>query len=134
MARQFSSLSIYNYRVYFFGQMISLVGTWMQTTAQAWLVLKITGSPFALGAVTTLQFLPITLFTLFGGVFADRLPKRRMLMITQSIAMAQAFVLGALVATDTVQLWHIYVLALTLGTVNAFDGPVRADRQDCQIP
>lgn len=125
MARQFSSLSIYNYRVYFFGQMISLVGTWMQTTAQAWLVLRITGSPFALGAVTTLQFLPITLFTLFGGVFADRLPKRKMLMVTQSVAMAQAFVLGTLVATDAVQLWHIYVLALTLGTVNAFDGPVR---------
>ena len=125
MARQFSSLSIYNYRVYFFGQMISLVGTWMQTTAQAWLVLRITGSPFALGAVTTLQFLPITLFTLFGGVFADRLPKRKMLMVTQSIAMTQAFVLGTLVATDAVQLWHIYVLALTLGTVNAFDGPVR---------
>ena len=125
MARQFSSLSIYNYRVYFFGQMISLVGTWMQTTAQAWLVLRITGSPFALGAVTTLQFLPITLFTLFGGVFADRLPKRRMLMITQSIAMIQAFVLGALVVTGRVELWHIYVLALTLGTVNAFDGPVR---------
>ena len=125
MARQFSSLSIYNYRVYFFGQMISLVGTWMQTTGQAWLVLKLTGSPFALGTVTTLQFLPITLFTLFGGVFADRLPKRRMLVITQSIAMTQAFILGGLVATDTVQLWHIYVLALTLGTVNAFDGPVR---------
>lgn len=125
IARQFSSLSIYNYRVYFFGQMISLVGTWMQTTAQAWLVLKITGSPFALGAVTTLQFLPITLFTLFGGVFADRLPKRRVLMVTQSIAMAQAFVLGTLVVTGNVQLWHIYLLALTLGTVNAFDGPVR---------
>lgn len=125
MARQFSSLSIYNYRVYFFGQMTSLVGTWMQTTAQAWLVLRITGSPFALGAVTTLQFLPITLFTLFGGVFADRLPKRRILMTTQSLAMVQAFVLGTLVATDTVQLWHIYLLALTLGTVNAFDGPVR---------
>src|SRR5512143_4216763 len=87
--RQFSSLRNYNYRVYFFGQMTSLVGTWMQTTSQAWLVLKITGSPFALGAVTTLQFLPITIFALFGGVIADRLPKRRMLMITQSLAMVQ---------------------------------------------
>ncbi|MEO6397918.1 MAG: MFS transporter, partial [Tepidiformaceae bacterium] len=125
MARQFSSLTIHNYRVYFFGQMISLVGTWMQTTGQAWLVLKITGSPFALGAVTTLQFLPITLFTLFGGVFADRLPKRRMLIITQAFAMAQAFILGILVVSGRVELWHIYVLALSLGTVNAFDGPVR---------
>ena len=125
MARQFASLSIYNYRVYFFGQMISLVGTWMQTTAQAWLVLKITGSPFALGTVTTLQFLPITVLTLFGGVFADRLPKRRMLIITQTLALVQATILGVLVVTGTVQLWHIYLLALMLGTINAFDGPVR---------
>lgn len=124
-ARQFSSLKIYNYRVYFIGQLISLVGTWMQTTAQAWLVLKLTGSPLALGTVTTLQFLPITVFTLFGGAFADRLPKRRVLMITQTLAMLQAFVLGLLVVTDTVQLWHVYVLAAFLGTVNAFDGPVR---------
>ncbi len=124
-ARQFSSLKIFNYRVYFIGQLISLVGTWMQTTAQAWLVLKLTGSPLALGTVTTLQFLPITAFTLFGGAFADRLPKRRVLMITQSLAMMQAFVLGMLVLTDTVQLWHVYVLAACLGTINAFDGPVR---------
>ena len=124
-ARQFSSLGIYNYRVYFIGQLISLVGTWMQTTAQAWLVLQLTGSPLALGTVTTLQFLPITAFTLFGGAFADRLPKRRVLIITQSLAMVQAFVLGMLVVTDTVQLWHIYVLAACLGTINAFDGPVR---------
>jgi MFS family permease len=124
-SRQFSSLRIFNYRVYFIGQLISLIGTWMQTTAQAWLVLKLTGSPLALGTVTTLQFLPITLFTLFGGAFADRLPKRRVLMITQSLAMLQAFVLGLLVLTDSVQLWHVYVLAACLGTINAFDGPVR---------
>jgi MFS family permease len=124
-ARQFSSLRIYNYRVYFCGQLVSLVGTWMQTTAQAWLVLQITGSPLALGTVTTLQFLPITIFALFGGAFADRLPKRRVLMITQTLAMMQALVLGLLVATDQVQLWHVYVLAACLGTVNAFDGPVR---------
>lgn len=124
-ARQFSSLRVYNYRVYFFGQLISLVGTWMQTTAQAWLVLKLTGSPVALGTVTTLQFLPITVFTLFGGAFADRLPKRRVLMVTQSLAMVQAFALGTLVVTGAVELWHVYVLAACLGTINAFDGPVR---------
>ncbi|GIW14340.1 MAG: MFS transporter [Tepidiforma sp.] len=124
-ARQFASLAVYNYRVYFIGQLISLVGTWMQTTAQAWLVLKLTGSPLALGTVTTLQFLPITVFTLFGGAFADRLPKRRALVITQSLAMTQAAVLALLVATGRVQLWHVYALALWLGTVNAFDGPVR---------
>jgi len=125
LARQFSSLAVYNYRLYFGGQLISLVGTWMQTTAQAWLVLRLTGSPLALGTVTTLQFLPITVFTLFGGAFADRLPKRRALVITQTLAMAQAAILALLVATDRVQLWHVYALALWLGTVNAFDGPVR---------
>src|SRR5487761_2729540 len=119
MARQFSSLRVYNYRVYFFGQMVSQVGTWMQTTAQAWLVLKISDSPSALGLVTALQFLPITLFTLFGGVIADRLPKRRMLILTQTLALVQATILGVLVVTGTVQLWHIYLLALWLGTFNA---------------
>lgn len=125
MARQFSSLATYNYRVYFFGQMISLVGTWMQTTAQAWLVLDLTGSSGALGTVVALQFLPITLFTLFGGVFADRLPKRQILIATQALSLLQAAALGILVATGTVELWHIYLLALMLGTINAFDGPVR---------
>lgn len=124
-AHQFSSLAFYNYRIYFLGQLVSLVGTWMQTTAQAWLVLKLTGSPLALGTVTTLQFLPITVFTLFGGAFADRFPKRRVLMLTQTLAMLQALVLGLLVLTGTVQLWHVYALALMLGTINAFDGPVR---------
>ncbi|WBL37211.1 MFS transporter [Tepidiforma flava] len=125
LARQFASLAVYNYRLYFAGQLISLVGTWMQTTAQAWLVLKLTGSPLALGTVTTLQFLPITVFTLFGGAVADRLPKRRALVVTQTLAMLQAAVLAFLVATGRVQLWHVYALALWLGTVNAFDGPVR---------
>lgn len=125
VARQFGSLRIYNYRVYFFGQLVSLVGTWMQTTGQAWLVLKLSGSPLALGTVTTLQFLPITLLTLFGGVFADRLPKRRLLIATQSAAMVQALVLGLLVVTGWVELWHVYLLALCLGVINAFDGPVR---------
>lgn len=125
LARQFSSLSIFNYRAYFIGQLISVIGTWMQTTAQAWLVLELTSSPFALGLVTMLQFLPITVFTLFGGVLADRLPKRKMLMITQSLALLQASLMGLLVITGVIELWHIYVLALMLGTINALDGPVR---------
>ena len=125
MTRQFSSLGVYNYRLYFFGQTISQVGTWMQTTAQAWLVLQISGSATALGVVTALQFLPVTLLTLFGGVIADRLPKREILILTQTLALVQAAILGVLVATGTVQLWHIYALALWLGTVNALDGPVR---------
>ncbi len=123
--RSFGSLTVRNYRLYFFGQMVSLSGTWMQRTAQAWLVLKLTGSPAALGMVTALQFLPITLLTLFGGVFADRWPKRRTLVITQVGSGVQALILGALVFSDTVQLWHVYGLALFLGLFNAFDGPVR---------
>ena len=125
IGRTFDALSIYNYRVFWLGQLISISGTWMQTTAQAWLVLKLTNSPVALGTVTLLQFLPITLLTLFGGVFADRLPKRAVLLCTQSVAMAQALVLAVLVMTGTVHLWQIYGLALLLGIVNAFDNPTR---------
>src|SRR5579875_1703805 len=100
IGRTFASLSIYNYRLFWFGQLISLSGTWMQTTAQAWLVLKLTNSPVALGTVTFLQFLPITLFTLFGGVFADRLPKRPVLLATQTTATIQAGLLAFLVLTN----------------------------------
>ena len=124
-ARTFRSLAIFNYRVYFMGQLVSISGTWMQTTAQGWLVLKITNSPAALGTVTLLQFLPVTLLTLFGGVLADRLPKRTVVICTQSVAAIQALVLGLLVVTNLVQLWEIYALALLLGTVNAFDNPTR---------
>jgi len=125
LARQFSALAIFNYRVYFFGQVISLAGTWMQSTAQAWLVLRLTGSPLALSTVTTLQFLPITLLSLFGGVLADRVPRRTLLITTQTLALVQALVLGTLVALDAVQLWHVYVLAFALGTLNALDNPAR---------
>ncbi len=123
--RTFGSLSVYNYRLFWFGQLISLSGTWMQTTAQAWLVLQLTNSPVALGTVTLLQFLPITLLTLFGGVFADRLPKRGVLLATQSAATVQAFLLAVLVMSGRIQLWQIYILALLLGVINAFDNPTR---------
>ncbi|HEY8283334.1 MAG TPA: MFS transporter [Chloroflexota bacterium] len=123
--RTFGSLAIYNYRLFWFGQLISLSGTWMQTTAQAWLVLKLTNSPVALGTVTMLQFLPVTLLTLFGGVLADRLPKRTVLICTQSTAAAQALLLAFLVLANQVQVWEIYALALVLGIVNAFDNPTR---------
>ncbi|MDB5059809.1 MAG: major facilitator superfamily 1, partial [Chloroflexi bacterium] len=111
--------------VYWLGQLISISGTWMQTTAQAWLVLKLTDSPTALGTVTLLQFLPITLLTLFGGVLADRVPKRNLVFATQSVGALQALILGVLVVTNAVQLWHVYVLALLLGIVNAIDNPTR---------
>ena len=125
LSRQFSWLKVYNYRLYFSGQLVSFIGTWMQRTGQAWLVLKLTGSPAALGTVTALQFLPITLFTLFGGVFADRLPKRKLLIFTNTASMLQAFALGMLVVTGVAEIWHVYAIALCLGLVNALDGPVR---------
>src|SRR5947209_9855881 len=86
VGRTFSSLRIRNFRLYFFGQMVSLSGTWMQGVAQAWLVLRLTGSGTALGLVVALQFLPVLLFAPLGGLVADRLPKRRVLFVTQSTA------------------------------------------------
>src|SRR5947209_10629650 len=97
--RTFSFLRIRNFRLYFFGQMVSLPGTWMQGVAQAWLVLRLTGSGTALGLVVALQFLPVLLFAPLGGLVADRLPKRRVLFVTQSTAGLLAAVLGLTVAT-----------------------------------
>jgi len=97
----------------------------MQTTGQAWLVLDLTGSAAALGVVTTLQFLPVTVLTLFGGVFADRFPKRPILFSTQVVALVQALVLGTLVVTGNVELWHVYALSFVLGVSNALDNPPR---------
>lgn len=114
-----------NYRIFYMGQSISLIGTWMQTIAQAWLVLEITDSQVAVGVVTMAQFLPIMLFVLFAGVIADRVPKRNFLILTQTVAMAQAAILAVLVFTGAVELWHVYVLAVMLGLSNAFDMPTR---------
>ena len=125
VAWTFRSLAIYNYRVFWLGQLISISGTWMQTTAQAWLVLQRTNSPTALGTVTLLQFMPVTLLTLFGGVIADRVPKRQLVFCTQSVAALQATLLGVLVITNRVQIWEIYSLAFLLGVVNAVDNPTR---------
>jgi MFS family permease len=97
----------------------------MQTLAQSWLVLTLTSSAFLLGLVSVFQFTPILLIGLFAGVVADRVPKRRVLVITQSLSGVLAGVLTVLVATDRVQLWHVYALALGLGIVNAFDMPTR---------
>jgi MFS family permease len=97
----------------------------MQTTAQAWLVLKLTNSSLALATVASLQFLPIMLLALVGGAVADRFPRRKLMFITQAFAALQALALGVLVATDTVTIWHIYCLALSLGVINALDTPLR---------
>jgi MFS family permease len=125
LLRTFLALRHRNYRLFFFGQMISLIGTWMQTTAQAWLVLVLTHSAWLLGLVGALQFLPVMVLSLFGGVLADRLPKRTALLFTQSSALIQAAVMWILVATGTVQIWHVMVLAALLGLTNSLDMPTR---------
>src|SRR5438105_9153279 len=125
LLRTFVALRHRNFRLFWFGQLISLIGTWMQTIGQAWLVLELTHSAWLLGVVGALQFLPVMLLALFGGVLADRLPKRRVLLFTQSSAMVQAFILWILVATGQVQLWHVLVLASMLGLTNSVDMPTR---------
>jgi MFS family permease len=117
--RAFTSLRQRNYRLFWFGQLISLMGTSMQIIGQAWLVLELTHSAWQLGLVGALQSLPVLLFSIFGGIFADRWPKRRVLLVTQAAAMMQALLLWALIATGTIQLWHIYVLAMLLGLMNS---------------
>jgi MFS family permease len=121
----FSSLRIRNYRLYFTGQLISMIGTWMQSIAQAWLVLKLTGSGTSLGLVTALQTLPVLLFGPWGGLIADRFPKRRTIYITQTAAGILSLIVGLLVATDTIRLWMLYVLAPWLGIIRAVDNPTR---------
>ena len=121
----FSSLQIRNYRLYYIGQIISTSGTFMQSVAQAWLVLKLTNSGPALGLTTALQYLPILFLGPYGGVIADRFSKRKILYITQSVSGILALILGVLVATNLVQVWMVYILAFGLGMVNVFDNPTR---------
>ncbi|HEX2047383.1 MAG TPA: MFS transporter [Acidimicrobiales bacterium] len=124
-ARTFRSLHIRNYRLFFFGQLVSVTGTWMQTVAQSWLVLSLTGSGVDLGVTVALQFLPMLLFGMWGGVLADRSDKRRLLIGTQAAGGLLALVLWALVATGTVELWMVYVMAFLLGMVTMVDMPTR---------
>ncbi|GAB3683578.1 MFS transporter [Actinocorallia lasiicapitis] len=122
----FRSLRNRNYRLYMSGQIVSNTGTWMQRIAQDWLVLQLThGSGTALGVTTGLQFLPLLLFGLWGGVIADRFPRRRLLLYTQFAMGAPALVLGVLALTGHAQVWHVYVLAFVLGLATAFDNPAR---------
>jgi MFS family permease len=123
--RAFIALRHRNFRLFWTGQLVSLIGTWMQTTGQAWLVLQLTKSAWALGIVGALQFLPVMLFALFGGALADRIPKRKVILFTQSFSLVQATALWLLIATGAVQLWHIFVLAILLGLTNAVDMPTR---------
>ena len=121
----FRALRHRNYRLYFFGQLVSLTGTWMQSVAQGWLVLSLTNSPALLGLASAANSLPVLLLTLTGGTLADRFPKQRIMMVTQSVAMLLAATLAFLTISGLVQFWQVLVLALLLGAVNAFDGPAR---------
>lgn len=121
----FHSLAHSDYRYFFFGQLISLVGTWMQVMAQAWLVYTITNSAFKLGVVSAVQFLPTLLFSLLAGVLIDKGSKKKILIATQIMSMLQAFALFALVYLDAVQYWHVLLLAFILGCNNSIDMPAR---------
>jgi predicted MFS family arabinose efflux permease len=125
LANSFSALRHRNFRYFWTGQCISLLGTWMQRTAQLWLVYSITKSPFLLGILGVFQFGPVLLFSLFAGSLVDRLPKRTLLIVTQTILMLQAFILAFLIWTGHVQYWHILILAATMGFVNTIDMPAR---------
>src|SRR5438093_4242911 len=114
-----------DFRVFFAGQAVALVGAWMRQVAQAWLVLSLTNSPLRLGLVGSLNFLPILLFALVGGAVADRLPKRRLLVLTQSLLGLETLPRATLIVTDHVRYWHICVLALVWGVANTIDLPVR---------
>ena len=120
-----SSLRRRNYRLYFFGQLISVMGTWMQTLAQSFLVLDLTHSGTQLGLATAARFLPILLFGPAGGLFADRQDKRRILYVTQTLSGLLAAVFALLTATHVIQIWSVDLLALSLGFVNVFDNPAR---------
>ena len=121
----FAALSVPNYRRYYGGQAISLIGTWMQMTAQAWLVLSLTHSSTALGLIVALQTLPVLLLGPYGGVIADRVDKRRLMIVLQTAMGVQALILGVLTVTGEVQVWQIGVLAALLGLNNAFENPAR---------
>ncbi len=121
----FAALENPNYRLFFSGQAISLIGTWMQSIALVWLVLQITGSGTLLGLVVAAQFLPVLIFGAYAGLIVDRINKRRLLLATQSALALLALTLGLLTVTNSIQLWMIFGLATMFGCVNALDNPVR---------
>ena len=125
IVNRFPALKYANFRLFLAGQGLSLIGTWMQRAAQQWLVYELTQSPFLLGLVGVFQFSPMLLLSLFAGVFVDRFPKKRLIIITQAVQMTQALILAALVFTHTIEYWHILVMAFTLGLSHTFDMPTR---------
>ncbi|MFE9807423.1 MFS transporter [Streptomyces sp. NPDC005227] len=121
----FSSLKVRNYRLFFMGQVVSNTGTWMQRIAQDWLVLSLTGSSAAVGITTALQFLPMLLFGLYGGVLVDRLPKRPTLLVTQAAMALTGLALAFLTLSGHVHVWHVYVAAFAVGLATVVDNPAR---------
>lgn len=121
----FAALAVPNFRRYAAGQSISMIGTWMQTTAQSWLVLTLTHSAVVLGLVVALQTLPVLLLGAYGGVIADRVQKRRLMVVLQSLMGLQALILGILTLSHLIQIWEIAVLAVLLGLNNTFENPCR---------
>jgi MFS family permease len=125
LGRSFASLKIPNFRRYFAGQLVSLSGNWMQMIAEMWLVLSLTGSGLAVGVTTALQFLPMLVFGAWGGLIADRVPKRRLLILTQSLHMIAPLTMLALSAEGALVPWMVFSLVFVRGCVNAVDYPTR---------
>jgi MFS family permease len=125
LRRPFASLSVANYRRYFAGQLVSLTGNWTQVVAEMWLVLSLTGSGLAVGTTAALQFLPMLLFSPWGGLLADRLPKRSLLMVSQALMALPALALWGLTSAGAVAPWMVFALVFARGTINAADFPTR---------
>lgn len=125
LSNHFHALTHRNFRLFWLGQCVSLIGTWMQNIGQSWLVLTLTGSPLLLGILGAVQFLPVTLFSLFAGVIIDKYPKRKILIMTQAISMVLAFILSGLVFTHSVKYSYVLIVALILGFTNTVDIPTR---------
>ena len=125
MKHPLRALSVRNFRLYFIGQSASLVGTWMQTLALSWLIYRLTGSPFMLGLANFAGQIPILFLAPFGGVWSDRMNRRRAMLLTQALSLAQAAVLAGLTFSGGIEVWHLLAAATFLGIVNAFDTPLR---------
>lgn len=121
----FISLKYKNFRYYWIGMCVSLIGTWMQNIAQPWLAYNLTKSPFLLSLIGTLQFTPVLIFSLFAGTLIDKFAKKRILLFTQSASLIITFILAILVWSEKIQYWHILVMSTALGIVNTFDMPAR---------
>jgi len=123
--RRFAALNYRDFRLFWGGQMVSFSGTWMHQTAQGWLVYELTHSPLYLGVVAAATQLPILLFTLLGGAAADRFAKRNLLLVTQALSIFPALIIGILISTGHIAVWHVIAMGLAMGTINAFDIPTR---------